>query len=48
MVAVGYERIRGLRDRGQRLDGWYEMNKNRTFGAPHLEALRRVHERAHP
>lgn len=33
-VAVGYERIRGLRDRGQRMDGWYETNKSRTFGVP--------------
>lgn len=30
-VAVGYERIRGLRDRGQRLDGTYEASKSRTF-----------------
>jgi hypothetical protein len=31
MVTVGYERIRGLRDVGQRRDGGYEANKSRTF-----------------
>jgi hypothetical protein len=31
MVTVGYERIRGLRDRGQRRGGAYEMSKSRTF-----------------
>ena len=30
-VAVGYERIRGLREKGQRRDGAYEANKSRTF-----------------
>ncbi|MFN2521160.1 MAG: hypothetical protein ABR525_08960 [Candidatus Limnocylindria bacterium] len=30
-VTVGYERIRGLRDRGQRRDGAYEANKSRTL-----------------
>jgi uncharacterized protein YndB with AHSA1/START domain len=30
-VTVGYERIRGLREVGQRLDGKYEANKSRTF-----------------
>lgn len=30
-VTVGYERIRGLRDVGQRRDGSYEANKSRTF-----------------
>lgn len=34
MVAVGYERIRGLRTRGQRRDGLYSGNKSRTFGVP--------------
>ena len=33
-VTVGYERIRGLRDRGQRRDGGYEASKSRTFGVP--------------
>lgn len=34
MVAVGYERIRGLRKRGQRRDGHWECNKTRTYAAP--------------
>jgi hypothetical protein len=34
MVTVGYERIRGLRQRGQRRDGGYEANKSRTFPVP--------------
>ena len=34
MVTVGYERIKGLRDRGQRRDGGYEAGKSRTFNVP--------------
>jgi hypothetical protein len=34
MVTVGYERIRGLRDRGERRGGGYETNKSRTFAVP--------------
>lgn len=34
MVTVGYERIRGLRDKGQRRGGSYETNKSRTFAVP--------------
>ena len=34
MVTVGYERIRGLRDTGQRRDGGYDANKSRTFAVP--------------
>ena len=34
MVTVGYERIRGLRARGQRRDGSYEATKSRTFAVP--------------
>ena len=34
MVTVGYERIRGLRDKGQRRGGSYEANKSRTFPVP--------------
>jgi hypothetical protein len=30
-VTVGYERIRGLRERGQRRSGSYEANKSKTF-----------------
>lgn len=33
-VTVGYERIRGLRDIGQRRGGTYEANKSRTIGVP--------------
>jgi hypothetical protein len=33
-VTVGYERIKGLRARGQRRDGTYEANKSRTFDVP--------------
>ena len=33
-VAVGYERIKGLRTLGQRRDGSYEASKSRTFNAP--------------
>lgn len=33
-VAVGYERIKGLRARGQRRDGTYEASKSRTFTVP--------------
>ncbi|HJU64728.1 MAG TPA: hypothetical protein VJ596_03585 [Gemmatimonadaceae bacterium] len=34
MVTVGYERIKGLRARGQRRDGSYEANKSRTYNVP--------------
>ncbi len=35
MVTVGYERIRGLRDKGQqRRDSTYELSKSRTFKVP--------------
>lgn len=34
MVTVGYERIRGLRDCGQRRGGGYTATKSRTFGVP--------------
>ena len=33
-VTVGYERIKGLRARGQRRDGTYEVTKSRTFDVP--------------
>jgi hypothetical protein len=33
-VTVGYERIKGLRARGQRRDGKYEATKSRTFNVP--------------
>jgi hypothetical protein len=34
MVTVGYERIKGRRARGQRLDGSYEASKSKTFAVP--------------
>jgi hypothetical protein len=34
MVTVGYERIRGLRDKGQRRGGAYEAGKSRTYNVP--------------
>ena len=33
-VTVGYERIKGLREKGQRRDGGYEANKSKTVAAP--------------
>jgi uncharacterized protein YndB with AHSA1/START domain len=33
-VTVGYERIKGLRDHGQRRGGSYEASKSKTFGVP--------------
>ena len=33
-VTVGYERIKGLRERGQRRNGSYEITQSRTFGVP--------------
>ena len=33
-VAVGYERIKGLRARGQQRDGTFGMTKSRTFNVP--------------
>jgi hypothetical protein len=33
-VAVGYERIKGLRAKGQRRDGSYSAGKSRTFNVP--------------
>ena len=34
MVAVGYERIKGLRSRGQQRDGSYRASKSKTFDVP--------------
>ena len=34
MIAVGYERIRGLRAKGQRRDGGYEAHKSKTYRVP--------------
>ena len=32
MVTVGYERIKGLRGRGQQRNGTFQMSKSKTFG----------------
>ena len=40
-VTVGYERIRGLRARGQQRSGGYQATKSRTFAMP-LETLYRA------
>jgi uncharacterized protein YndB with AHSA1/START domain len=45
MVTVGYERIRGLRERGQRRDGGYEASKSRTFGVPLARLYRAFDDR---
>jgi uncharacterized protein YndB with AHSA1/START domain len=34
MVTVGYERIRGLRGRGQQRDGSFRAGRSRTFAVP--------------
>jgi len=34
MIAVGYERIRGLRAIGQKRSGTYAATKSKTFGVP--------------
>ena len=39
-VTVGYERIKGLRARGQRRDGSYEASKSRTFDVPVSELFK--------
>jgi uncharacterized protein YndB with AHSA1/START domain len=36
-VTVGYERLRGLRDVGQRRGGGYDVNKSKTIGVPLAE-----------
>jgi len=33
-VTVGYERVKGLRERGQRRSGTYEATKSRTYNVP--------------
>ena len=34
MVTVGYERIRGLRQKGQRRDGRFDVNKSKVYSVP--------------
>lgn len=36
MVTVGYERIRGLRERGQRRDGRFDVHKSKTYPVSRL------------
>jgi hypothetical protein len=36
-VTVGYERIKGLREKGQLRNGFFEVNKTRTFSVPVAE-----------
>ena len=40
MVTVGYERIRGLRERGQRLGGTYNATKSKTLPVSDAEVFR--------
>ncbi len=44
-VTVGYERIRGLREIGQRRDGTYEAHKSKTFPVPVGELYRAFSEK---
>jgi hypothetical protein len=44
MVTVGYERVRGLRDKGQRRGGAYEANKSRTFAVPVETLFEAIHD----
>jgi uncharacterized protein YndB with AHSA1/START domain len=39
-VTVGYERIKGLREIGQRRGGGYEASKSKTFAAPAAKVFR--------
>ena len=43
-VTVGYERIKGLRDVGQRRGGAYEASKSRTFAVPLARLYRSFHD----
>jgi len=40
MVVVGYERIKGLRAKGQQRDGGYEATKSKTIAAPAARVYR--------
>lgn len=44
-VTVGYERIKGLRDRGQLRGGGYRANKSRTFALPLSRLYRAINDR---
>lgn len=43
-VTVGYERIKGKRAIGQRMNGSFEANKSRTFAAPVSRVYRAFHD----
>jgi len=44
-VTVGYERIKGLREIGQRRGGGFEVNKSRTFAVPLGRLYRACYEK---
>jgi uncharacterized protein YndB with AHSA1/START domain len=44
MITVGYERIRGLRERGQRRGGGYSASKSRTFPVPVARLYRAIRD----
>jgi hypothetical protein len=44
MVTVGYERIKGLREVGQRRGGGYETSKSKTFPVPVARLYRAFHD----
>ncbi|MEJ2203702.1 MAG: hypothetical protein P8170_06305 [Gemmatimonadota bacterium] len=43
-VTVGYERLRGLRDPGQRRGGDYEVNKSKTMAVPVVDLWHAFHD----
>lgn len=45
MVTVGYERIKGLRAKGQRRDGGFEASRSRTFPVPVRRLYRAFRDR---
>ena len=45
MVTVGYERIKGLRERGQRRDGGFEATKSKVFAVPLTRLYRAFHDK---
>ena len=45
-MTVGYERIRGLREKGQRRSGSWETSKSRTFAVPLATLYRAFSDRS--
>lgn len=45
MVTVGYERIKGLREKGQRRDGGYAVSKTKVFHAPRTRLYRAFNDK---